>query len=300
MKSFHVAAALVTVWCMAQPGFAQSTTAPAPSWERADVGETLIVPMANAPYPHDTRKDGWKTRDKLFPREPHYVDNSVGIFIPKGYKPGEAVDLLFYFHGHLNNIRKAFDFFKLREQIAATGKQVIGVFPEGPKDSPDSGCGKLDEKDGLKRLTDEVLDRLVADGKIKSRKLGRVLLAGHSGAYRVISLSIQQGGLDEHISDVCLLDASYGLLDAFVDWGARRTSGRLFSIFTDHLATENVYLMTHLRQRDVRYELSAEQHATDAMVRESRVLFLYAEKLKHDETVRWLQRWLTATNLPGR
>lgn len=296
--------ALLTIVVMALPAIRSSAappaSAPGEGWRTDDTGRTLIVPMANAPYPHDSRKDGFKGRDRTFPREPHYVDNSVGLFIPAGYKPGETVDLLFYFHGHMNNIRGAFETFKLREQIARSGKNVIAVFPEGPKDAADSGCGKLEEKDGLRRLADEVLGRLAADGEIRSRKLGRVLLAGHSGAYRVISFCVLQGGLEEHISDVCLLDASYGQLDPFVDWAARRSNGRLFSIFTDHLAGENVYLMTRLRERGIPYELAAEQNVMPDLVRASRVLFLFAEKLNHNETVGWLERWLAATSLDAR
>jgi hypothetical protein len=278
---------------------AQITT-PAAAWQPGEFGQTLIVPMANAPYPHESRKDGFKGTSKTFPREPHYVDSSVAIFIPASYKPGETVDLLFYFHGHMTNLQSSFDKLKLREQIAASGKNVIAVFPEGPKDAADSGCGKLDEKDGLKRLTDEVLDRLVADRKIKTRKLGRVLLAGHSGAYRVISMCLEHGGLEEHITDVCLLDATYGQLDTYVNWIANRSTARLFSIFTDHLAGENAYLMTHLRERNVTYELLAEQFAKPATVRDTRVLFLYAEKLDHNGTVQWLQRWLTGTSLAAK
>lgn len=279
---------------------AQPASAPEGTWLRGSAGETLIVPMANAPYPHESRQDGWKIRDRLYPRDPHYIDSSVGIFIPTGYEPSETADLLFYFHGHMNNVRKALDVFKLREQIAAAGRNVVAVFPEGPKDAEDSGCGKLDEKGGLDRLAREVLDRLAADGKIRTRRLGRVLLAGHSGAYRVISFCLEHGGLEEHISDVCLLDASYGRLDAFVEFTARRPQARLFSIFTDHLGGENVFLMTHLREKGVRYELTAEQWASDAMLRDTRVLFLHAEKLTHDGTVAWLQRWLSATSLPER
>lgn len=280
--------------------FGQPASAPEHvSWVRGPAGETLIIPMANAPYPHESRQDGWKIRDRLYPRDPHYIDSSVGIFIPAGYEPAETVHLLFYFHGHMNNVRKAFDVFKLREQIAAAGRNVIAVFPEGPKDAEDSGCGKLDEKGGLGRLTHEVLDRLAEDGKIRTRRLGRVLLAGHSGAYRVISFCLENGGLEEHISDVCLLDASYGRLDAFVEFTVRRPQARLFSIFTDHLAGENVYIMTHLREKSVAYELAAEQWANDATLRDTRLLFLHAEKLTHDGTVAWLQRWLAATSLPG-
>ncbi|MBI4579595.1 MAG: hypothetical protein HY718_07835 [Planctomycetes bacterium] len=51
-----------------QTATAQPATAPADVWQRSDAGETLIVPMANAPFPHESRKDGFKTRDKVFPR----------------------------------------------------------------------------------------------------------------------------------------------------------------------------------------------------------------------------------------
>jgi hypothetical protein len=278
----------------------QAASAPAPVWESGEAGQTLIAPMRSAPYPHESRKDGFKARDKAYPREPHYADNSVALFIPKGFHAGETTDVLFYFHGHLNNVRSALGQFKLREQVLASGKNVIMAFPQGPRDAADSGGGRLEEKDGLRRLADEVLARLNADGRIPTRRLGRVLLAGHSGAYRILSFCVQHGGLEEHVSDVALLDSSYAQLDAFVDWAARRPSGRLFSIFTDHLAPENVYLMTHLRERSVPYELMAEQDARDSQVRATRVLFLHAEKLNHNGTVQWLQRWLADTSLPSR
>ncbi len=296
-----IIAVLSATACLTSLATAQSTTAPVDTgWVKSDLGEMLITPMANAPYPHESRKDGFRNGNKFFPRDPHYVDNSVALFIPRGYKPGDSVDLLFYWHGHSNNIRGALTLYKLRERIVASGKNVIMVFPEGPKDAADSGCGKLEDKDGLKHLADEVLDRLAADGKIRTRKLGRVLLAGHSGAYRVMAFCVKQGGLEDHLTDVALLDSSYGQLDFFIDWLAHRSTARLFSIFTDHLAPENAYLMTHLRQRGIKSELAAEQYATDDLVRNSRVIFLYAEKLDHNGTVVWLQRWLAATSLPTR
>ena len=278
---------------------APPASAPANEWQRREAGQTLIAPMASAPYPHASRESGFTLRDKTFPREPHYTDPSVALFVPKGYRTGEPVDLLVYFHGHQTNLQASLDALKQREQIAASGRNVIAVFPQGPKNASDSGCGKLEEKDGLKRLVEEVLDRLAKDGKIGTRKLGRVLLAGHSGAYKVIAACIEHGGLEAQLTDVCLLDATYGELDKFVDWAKRRSASRLFSIFTDHLAAQNVYLMTHLRQAGIGYELAAEQNADAPLVRDSRVLLLHAEKLNHNGTVQWLQRWLAATSLPS-
>jgi hypothetical protein len=265
-----------------------------------DFGQTAVFEMQGAPYPHKSRDKGFKIENKFFPREPHYVDSSVGVFIPKGYQSQESVDLLIYFHGHYNNVRKAMDEFHLREQVIAAGKNVILVFPEGPKDAGDSGGGKLEEPGGLKRLVDEVLDTLDREGKIKSRNLGRLLLAGHSGAYRVISFGLQHGGLEDRVSAACLLDASYDRLDAFVDWVARNPDHRLLSVFTDHLAAENVYMMTQLRKRSVAYDLLDDADATDAVLDRARVLFLHTTRLTHEQTVQWLQRWLRSVPLSGK
>lgn len=282
-------------------GTACSTTGAAPiAWEQSDLGQTAIVPMQNAPYPHASRSEGFKRGDKTFPRDPHYVDNSVALFIPKGYRPEKRTDLLVYFHGHSNHIRKALTDYKLREQVAAGGKNVIFVFPEGPKDAPDSGGGKLEEKDGLKRFVAEVLDTLAADGKIKGREPGRVVLAGHSGAYQVISFCLEQGGLEGRVSEAWLLDSSYGRLDAFVDWAARNREGRFFTIFTDHLGGENVYMMTHMRKRGLPYELFDEDDVTDLLMKRTHVLFVHTTKLTHDQTVRWLERCLKTSGLADR
>lgn len=272
-----------------------------PGWERSDAGATAIVSMQNAPFPHSSRQQGFTIGNRIFPADPHYTDSSVALFVPKGYRPQDRTDLLFYFHGHGNNVRKSLQQFQLREQIAASGANVILVFPQGPKDATDSGGGRLEEPGALRRLAEEAMAILAAEGLVPTRRIGRVLLAGHSGAYRVISFCLEQGGLEEQISDVCLLDASYGRLEAFVDWASRRPAGRMFSIFTDHLAGANVWLLTHLRKKGVSCELLDAEDASDAMVAKERVLFLHASKLTHDETVQWLERWLkTRTRAPRR
>ncbi len=65
--------------------FAQTTK---PAWNATQSGQLLLRSFANAPYPHASRAEGFKT----FPREPHYVDSTVGIFIPDGYQLGETVN----------------------------------------------------------------------------------------------------------------------------------------------------------------------------------------------------------------
>lgn len=288
----------ISILLIATMGAIASESRPASDvWEQDDLGQVAVFQMASAPFPHKSREDGFKINGKFFPREPHYTDNSVAIFIPSGYRPQKETDLLIYFHGHYGNVLGAMEEFKLREQVVAAGRNVIFVFPEGPKNAEDSGGGRLEEPDALKALVAEVLDTLVKTNRIPTRQLGRVLLAGHSGAYRVISFCLEHGGLENHVVAACLLDSSYARLNAFVDWAVRDSKHRLFSIFTDHLATENLTMMTQLRKKAVAYDLLEDDDATDENLRDQRLLFLYTRKLKHGQTVRWLQRWLKTVPL---
>jgi len=266
-------------------------------WEQSKEGETAFVPMESAPYPHPSREKGFVYNKALIPRDPHYTDSTVGLFFPRGYRRSPKVNLLVYLHGWSSNVRTAIVGYKLREQIAASGQNIILVFPEGPRDATDSGCGKLEDKDGLKHLVKESLATLRAAGKIDRETLGHVLIAGHSGAYRGLACCADHGGLDAELTGVCLLDSSYGNLDMFVNWVQKHPKGQFFSIFTDHLAAQNVYLFTHIQKLDKRCTLAIDKDATDDLVARSRTLFLHTETLKHDETVQWLERWLRTRKL---
>jgi hypothetical protein len=266
-------------------------------WEKNAEGETAFVPMKSAPYPHPSRDKGYTNKTTTFPREPHYSDSTVGMFIPRGYRRSPKTNVLIYLHGWGNNVRKAIAEYKLREQIVASGQNIILIFPEGPRDASDSGCGKLEDKDGLKHLVDESLATLHAAGKIGQEKIGDVLIAGHSGAYRGLACSADHGGLDSELTGVCLLDSTYGNLDMFVNWVQKHPKGQFFSIFTDHLAAQNVYLFTRMQKLDKHCTLSLDSDATDDLLARSRTLFLHTEKLNHNETVRWLERWLKTRKL---
>jgi hypothetical protein len=253
--------------------------------------------MQSAPFPHPSREKGFTRGKEVFPRDPHYVDSTVGLFIPRDYRAGAKTDVLVYLHGWGNNVRKAMTDFKLREQIVASGRNVILIFPEGPKDASDSGCGKLEDADGLKNLVQETLETLHAAGKIKSKEPGRVLIAGHSGAYLGISFCIEHGGLDKQLTDIGLLDSSYGNLDKFVTWVEKHPKGTLFSIFTDHLSAQNVYMMTHIEKTGEPYKLMIDKDAEEDTLAKTRVLFLHTETLKHNDTVQWLEKWLRTRSI---
>lgn len=269
-------------------------------WVEDEAGSTGIFALRHAPYPHPSRAEGFQRNDASYPANPHYVDDSVALFVPRGYRPGPTVDLLYFFHGHGNSVRQALEQFDLRGQVLDSGRNVILVFPEGPKNAADSGLGKLEDPGGLKRLTAEVLEVLKREGHVTSGALGRVILSGHSGAYRGIALGLRHGGLEAHVSQVFLLDASYALLDDFAAWAARVPEGRLRSAFTDHLAGENDTLVNELRQRGLRPVRRPEAEVTDELLRQERLLFIHTPDRDHDGTVGLLERWLRTSGLPAR
>ncbi|NQU26869.1 MAG: hypothetical protein HQ528_01130 [Candidatus Marinimicrobia bacterium] len=271
----------------------------ATDWETTSAGKLAIFSMEHAPYPDTSRVDGYTRKDEFYPAAIHYNDQSVAIFVPAGFRPEKSVDLLFYFHGHNNNIRKSLDKFSLREMVFASGKNLILVFPQGPKDARDSGYGKLESIGGFKRLAVEVLDTLKMERVIEHQNLGSVILAGHSGTYRVIGQILKQGGMTDKIREVYLLDATYAQLDIFEDWITSDGKKIFRSIFTDHLAPENVTLMKNLSRQNLPFKLLAEE-AVVAGDLENRILFLHAADLSHAETVNWLERFLRNSLVPDK
>ena len=146
------------------------------------IGQLSIIESSNSMFPHPSRVDGHTYKDSLYSFKGHYNDSSVGIFLPEKFHSTDSIDLVFYFHGWNNNINKAIEKFKLLEQFAQSSKNAVFLFPEGPKNAPDSFGGKLEEENVFKSLVADVLDFLHNENKTTSTKPGLIILAGHSGA----------------------------------------------------------------------------------------------------------------------
>lgn len=248
-------------------------------------GEMFVPQFSSAPFPHPNRINGHVYDDKTYSAQEHYSDSSVAIFIPKGFKKTDKIDFVVYFHGWNNNINSACAQFNLIEQFCESNKNAIFVFPEGPKNSPDSFGGRLEEKDGLKNLIDDVLDFLLKQQKIGSTKAGNIILAGHSGAYRVISFCLMRGGLTPNISDVILFDALYGQTEKYVHW-IENFDGRFINIYTDNGGTkyESESLMDDLDAWGILYFKTEESQIKIDALKNSRLIFIHTE-LTHNEVI---------------
>lgn len=286
------------LWCVALLFCLTSCAKTGPAWDHAFPqvsGETAIYQLDTAPYPHESRAEGFKS----YTAAEHYADNTVGVYIPEGLNKKAPVNYIVYFHGHGNDVRQAMESFQLREQVLASGKNAIFVFPQGPYRASDSGLGRLEEEGALRNLLEDVTNQLVADHRLKTTAIGSVVLTGHSGAYRGIYLCLMHGGMEQEVSEVYLLDASYGGLEEFAAWIERNPDKRFISIFTDHLKDENEKIMGMLDQAGVEYVLTDEDNAFDYVVETSPRLFVHLTRSNHNEAVKYLQEYLTSSSLPN-
>ena len=249
------------------------------------LGQMFVPQFSSAPFPHSERKNGHDYDGNIYSAKEHYSDSSVAIFIPIGLKTTGKIDFVVYFHGWNNNIDSACAQFDLIGQFCESNKNAIFVFPEGPKNSPDSFGGKLEEKDGLKNLIDDVLKYLGENAKIKSTKVGNIILAGHSGAYRVISFCLMRGGYAKNISDVILFDALYGQTEKYVHW-IENFKGRFINIYTDQGGTkyESENLMQDFDAWKIPYLNTEESKLKLKDLTDNRLIFIHTD-LTHNEVI---------------
>ncbi|MCX6152186.1 MAG: hypothetical protein NTX22_16795 [Ignavibacteriales bacterium] len=255
-------------------------------------GEVIKLHLSSAPFPHPNRAEGHTYDNKLYPADKHYSDSTVLIFIPKGFQPKGPTDFIIYFHGWYNNIDSACKQFNITEQFSASNKNAILVFPEGPKDAPDSFGGKLEDENGFANLMKEIVENLVIQKKIKEQEIGNIILAGHSGAYHAISFMLLRGGLTEKIKEVFLFDALYGQTEKYVYW-LTKYNGKLINIYTKDGGTkwESENLIEDLKGWGIPFIAKDEVEITADELKNNKLIFLYSQ-LGHNDVISKNKNWM--------
>ena len=178
----------------------------------------------------------------------------TGIFIPENYSATDSVDLILYLQGHhRDNVirgkapgrgyfpsnltinqywnRTAYPFFGLREELNASGKNVILVAPTlGPR----SQAGTLVQPGGFDAYLDQILASLSAYGPHQGRqtpRVGKIILACHSGGglpMRQIALSKEKYAAN--IRECWGFDCTYNGGDdsGWARWAATNPSSNLY------------------------------------------------------------------------
>ena len=289
---------------LAAGGAASQETPPSavPLTERyAALGTMIVTTSDHTMFPHEKRAQGHTYEGKAYPADVHYDHSTVAIFIPKGFRAGDATNLVFYFHGWRNNVDDTMKQFKVAEQLAASGVNAVLVLAEGPKNSPDSFGGRLEETGVFAGLVSDVLSTLKARGVVAATKPGSIVLAGHSGAYRVMAFILTRGGLTANVREVYLFDALYGQTEKFAHW-IDRFPGKLIDIHTAEGGTraESLSLMDDLRAWDIPFAAVPESAVTSELLRANRLVFIDSP-LEHNDVVaknEQFRAFLAASSLP--
>jgi hypothetical protein len=269
----------------------------------ADIGTMIVTTSDHTMFPSEKRAKGHTYEGKAYPADVHYADSTVTIFVPKGFRKGDATNLVFYFHGWRNNVDDTLKQFKVAEQLAASGVNAVLVLAEGPKNSPDSFGGKLEEPGVFKGLVDDVLTALKARGIVETTKPGSIVLAGHSGAYRVMAFILTRGGLTANVKEVYLFDALYGQMEKFAHW-VDRFPGKLIDIYTAEGGTrdQSLDLMDDLRAWEIPFAAAPESAVTPELLKKNRLVFIDSP-LEHNDVVaknEQFRAFLTASARPRR
>lgn len=260
---------------------------------QAQEGRVIRFQSANAMFPDSARMNGHTYDGKHYPASLHYSDSSILIYIPKHFSPGKRINFVFWFHGWGNNIDSACNQFKLIEQFESSGRNAVFVFPEGPKDAPDSYGGKLEKPPVFQQLVKEVYEKLAKEKIIKplsAFNLGQcdISLAGHSGAYRVISRIINQSPIQE----VILFDAMYGGNDAYLTWIAK-PEHRFIHIYTKEGGTfDNSLFMIQKLKDSLHVSIAAidEEVVTPQFLASNKKIFIFS-KQSHNDVIRYQRNW---------
>lgn len=283
---------------------ASGTAAAQPLTERyAALGTMIVTTSDHAMFPSEKRTKGHTYEGKAYPADVHYSDRTVAIFVPKGFRASDATDLVFYFHGWRNNVDDTLKQFKVAEQLAASGVNAVLVLPEGPKNAPDSFGGKLEETGIFSSLVGDVLGALKSRGVIANTKPGSIVLAGHSGAYRVMAFILTRGGLTPNVREVYLFDGLYGQMEKFAHW-IDRFPGKLIDIYTADGGTRDPSrdLMDDLRAWEIPFAAVPESAVTPELLKKNRLVFIDSP-LAHDDVVAknvQFRAYLEASSLPRR
>jgi hypothetical protein len=259
----------------------------------AQTGRILRFSSAYAMFPDTLRANGLDYNGKHYDAATHYSDSSVLVYVPKNFTAKGRLNLVYWFHGWYNNIDTACRQFQLLDQFDASERNAIFVFPEGPKDAPDSYGGKLEQPAVFQQLTRQVIEQL-ENSKVIPRQgsfdIARydITLAGHSGAYRVISRIINHSPIKE----VILFDAMYGGNDAYIQW-LSHPAHRFINIYTKDGGTYDnslLILKTVSDSLGVPVMGTEEAMVTDATLRENNKLFIFSSQ-SHNGVIAFQQNW---------
>ena len=229
-------------------------------------------------FPDSGREKGHIYDSVFYSAADHYHDSAVLMIIPGNLHPSKKINLIFWFHGWRNNIDTALEFYQLKKQFLASGVNAVLVLAETAKNAPDSYGGRLEEPGLFHQLVNDVIHQLEINHLVPNHTMpGEIMLAGHSGAFRVIARILQNG--QEPVQEVFLFDALYGETDKFMNWINQNPHHHFVHWFTNQGGgTDEVSLtmMQELKEKQISFLLTEEAGIKPETIRNYRILFVHS------------------------
>jgi hypothetical protein len=234
------------------------------------------ITSSNTSFPDTGRIQGHVYNNVLYNTADHYSDSAVIIITPKNFVAKKKVDIIFWFHGWNNTIDSALIEYGLSRQFAEADVNAVLVLAETAKNAPDSYGGKLEQKNTFHELVKDVLEKLVDMQVISARdRVGNLILAGHSGAYRVMANILQNGNVP--VNEVILFDALYADTDKFVNWLTADKHHRFIDLYTNHGGTydETKDMMHQITNLNLPADSLEEVDVTPGIIRNNKIIFIH-------------------------
>jgi hypothetical protein len=198
--------------------------------------------------------------------------------MPRHLNKTGKIDLIFWFHGWNNNIDTAMRFYEIEKQFIESKRNAVLVMAETAKNAPDSYGGKLENPGVFKALVADIMAELKGHGIVNQKsEPGNIVLAGHSGAYRIIAFILEKGRVP--VQEVYLFDALYSQTDKFMSWIQQDKEHHFVNWFTNHgggTDEMSIKMMHQLDDDSLSYTLIEEQSLNSISIKTNRVLFVHS------------------------
>ena len=234
-------------------------------------------------FPDTGRMAGHRYHDVLYDAQNHYSNHSVLIVVPPTFKAGKNINFIFWFHGWNNNIDTALVYYHLLTQFEESKVNAVLVLSETASNAPDSYGGKLEQQGMFSELVNDVLVKLKQEKQISNKsKPGKILLAGHSGAYRVMANILHLGGMP--VNEVILFDALYANTNEYINWIKQDDAHRFINLYTSVGGTdeETKRMINELTLQNVSIKSIEETENSVDILRNSRILFIHSAHEHND------------------
>ena len=241
------------------------------------------ITSSHTSFPDTGRSNGHVYNNVLYTAADHYSDSSVIIIARKNFHEKKKVNMIFWFHGWGNNIDSALVRYGLSRQFDKSGTNAVLVLAETAKDAPDSYGGKLEKENVFKGLVEDVLQKLKKEKVIAARcNAGNIIIAGHSGAYRVMANILQNGNVP--VNEVILFDALYADTDKFLKWITSDKDHRFIDLYTNSGGTfdNSKEMMRQVSDLKIPADSLEEQDVTPEIVRNNKIIFIHTSHAHND------------------